>query len=264
MHRMMTYITGILAAVVTSAFIYACATSDTGRKQLIIIPSSQMHAMGSQAYTDLLAQEKISTNQALTAEVEKIARRVARASGANFDWEFKLIESEQVNAFCLPGGKIGVYTGIIPVAKTNAGLAAVLGHEVAHATSRHGAERVSQAMIAAGGLVAANVALSDSKYRDGVLAALGLGTQVGVLMPYGRLQESEADEVGLQYSAKAGYEPEEAVKLWQRMAKLGDNRPPEFLSTHPDPNKRAEALSKQIPAVKGLYGASDKQPTETL
>jgi metalloendopeptidase OMA1, mitochondrial len=189
---------------------------------------------------------------------------VADASGAKFDWEFKLIESDQVNAFCLPGGKIGVYTGILKVAKANAGLAAILGHEVAHATAKHGAERVSQSLATAGTMMAAGAAFKDSKYRNVIMGAMGVGTQFGVLLPYGRTQETEADTIGLRYMARAGYEPSESVTLWERMAKQGGGAPPEFLSTHPDSKRRAKDLEKQLGKVSGDYAGSNKQPTQSL
>jgi predicted Zn-dependent protease len=223
-----------------------------------------MNLMGKQAWSEMLQKEKVSSDAAMTEKVVAIAKRIAEASGAKFEWEFKLIESEQVNAFCLPGGKIGVYTGILKVAKTNAGLAAVLGHEVAHATAKHGAERVSQSLAAAGTMMAAGAAFKDSKYRNTIMAAMGVGTQFGVLLPYGRTQESEADSIGLRYMARAGYEPGESVTLWQRMAKQGGGSPPEILSTHPDPNRRAKELEKQLGKVAGDYASSNKQPTQDL
>jgi predicted Zn-dependent protease len=242
----------------------ACVTTpETGRKQLAPLPESTMNSLGAQAYEEMLKTEKKSTDAKLTAEVLEIGKRIAAASGKNYNWEFTLFENKQVNAFCLPGGKVGVYTGIIPVAKTNAGLAAVLGHEVAHAVLRHSGERASQMLLAQGILVGADLFTRDSKSRKIILTALGLGIQGAVLLPYSRSHESEADTVGLKYMAKAGYDPDAAAELWKRMAKLGGN-PPELLSTHPDPSRRSEALRKEVKEVMPYYEKSAKIPTKDL
>jgi metalloendopeptidase OMA1, mitochondrial len=242
-----------------------CVTNpDTGRKGLNFVPDSYMNQMGVAAYAEILKTEKLSTDKRLTDVVTAIGKRIATASGRDFRWEVKLIENpKMVNAFCLPGGKIAVYTGIIPVALNNAGLAAVLGHEVAHAIARHGAERMSQGLVAQVGMVAVDQALTDSKYRGPALAALGLGAQVGVLLPFSRQHESEADEMGLKYMAKAGYDPAEAVALWNRMAKVG-GKTPEIISTHPDPTRRAQTLESLQAEVLPFYQQSTKQPTIPL
>ena len=224
-----------------------------------------MHQLGDQAYKETRLKTKRSKDMKLKATVVRIGKRIAAASGKNFKWHFTLFDAPKtVNAFCLPGGKVGVYTGIIPVAKTEAGLAAIMGHEVAHAILRHGAERVSHGMITKAGLSLAGLAFNDSKYKSGILKALGLGAQVGVILPYSRSHETEADIIGLKYMAKAGYNPNAAVSLWKRMAKLGGAGKMEILSTHPNPLKRAEALRREIPKVMGLYNASTKQPTKNL
>ena len=192
-----------------------------------------------------------------------IGKRIAKASGASYDWEFTLIESKNVNAFCLPGGKIGVYTGILKIAKTNAGLAAIMGHEVAHATARHSNERVSQQLLFAGGVMALGTAMKDNNKKNLIMAAIGLGAQFGVLLPYSRKQESEADTIGLKYMARAGYDPREASELWIRMAGLGKS-PPEWLSTHPDPKRRAAQLRDEARTVNDIYNRSQKQATLAL
>jgi metalloendopeptidase OMA1, mitochondrial len=242
---------------------HCVTTSETNRKQLLIVPESQMNALGEQSYREILAKEKVSKDKKMTERVVAIGRRIAVASGAKYKWEFNLIDSKQANAFCLPGGKIGVYTGILKVAKSNAGLAAVLGHEVAHATARHSGERVSQSLIVSGVLLSLDVALRDKKYKPGLMAALGIGAQFGVMLPFSRKHESEADAIGLRYMAKAGYEPRESVTLWQRMAKSGSS-PPEILSTHPDPERRAKALESLLGTVKSSYDRSQKQATVEL
>jgi predicted Zn-dependent protease len=244
----------------------SCVTTPvTNRQQVNFIPDSQMNAMGAQAFTEILAKEKISTNQKLTDIVVKIGKRIAKASGQDYAWEFKLIDApKMVNAFCLPGGKVAVYTGIIPVAKTEAGLAAIIGHEVAHAVLRHGAERASQGMMLQLGVAAAGLTFDDPRYRGLIAAALGVGLQFGVMLPFSRKHESEADFVGIEYMAKAGYDPVESVDLWKRMAKAGGGKVPEILSTHPDPERRAEELKLEVRKVEKYYDKSDRQPPVNL
>lgn len=247
----------------TVLFIACVTTPETHRTQLNFQSDSQMNQMGDDAYKDILSKSKVSKNATLNSEIVSVGRRIAQASGADYDWEFTVIEDPQVNAFCLPGGKVAVYTGLIPVAKNNAGLAAVLGHEVAHAVLRHSAERMSQQTVLAAGLSIATLSFSNSKYKELMAAALGVGAMYGVSLPFSRYHEAEADRVGLDYMAKAGYDPKEAVLLWQRMAQQG-SRSPEILSTHPDPLNRARDLSKHMDKALQLYNASVKQPTKNL
>jgi predicted Zn-dependent protease len=265
MPRLSRTLRAALVSTATAALTFtACVTTpETHRKQVNFVPDSQMNAMGAEAFTEMLKTEKISSDAKLTAAVVDVGRRIATASGKNYQWEFKLFDSKDVNAFCLPGGKVGVYTGLLPVAKTNAGLAAVLGHEVAHAILRHGAERMSQQLLLTGGLIAVDAAMRNSEQRGLIMGALGLGAQFGVMLPYSRKHESEADEVGLTYMAKAGYDPREAVALWQRMAQQG-SRPPEILSTHPDPANRARIIERDLPSVMPYYDKSQKVPTEPI
>lgn len=236
----------------------ACRTVPyTGRKQLSLIPADQEAALGVAAYQDTLKKEKLSTDPAKTAMVERVGRRIASAAERpDFQWEFKLIENDEVvNAFCLPGGKVAVYTGILKIAQDDTGLAVVMGHEVAHALARHGGERMSQGMLAQLGGVALSVAMSQRPQETQAMAAqaYGLGVGVGVLLPYGRHQESEADQIGLILMAKAGYEPEAAVGFWQRMAageKGGGTGLERFLRTHPTSEDRIENLRKLIPEAR--------------
>jgi metalloendopeptidase OMA1, mitochondrial len=231
---------------------------------LILVPEGQMNAMGEQSFKEILDKEKVSTNTKLNEIVSRIGKRIADASGKDFAWEFKVFEDdEMINAFCLPGGKVGVYTGMIKVAQNEAALAAVIGHEVAHATLRHGNERVSQAVALEAGLSIASLSFENAKHRQIIMAGLGLGAQVGVLLPYSRRHETEADTVGLRYMAKAGYDPREAPRLWERMAQLGGNGP-EFLSTHPNPSRRAKELEAQLEEVQELYESSSKQPSRSF
>jgi predicted Zn-dependent protease len=246
------------------SYLACVTTSETNRKALILIPEAQMNLLGAQSYEEVLKKEKISKDPKLNEMISRIGKRIAKASGADFAWEFKVIDNaETVNAFCLPGGKVAVYTGILPIAKNEAALAAVMGHEVAHATLKHGAERMSQQLATQAGLAAASLSLKNSAQRDLILGGIGLGAQFGVLLPYSRKHETEADIVGLKYLAKAGYDPKESVGLWERMAKAG-GKVPEIISTHPDPARRARDLEAEIPKVMALYEKSEKQPSKPL
>jgi predicted Zn-dependent protease len=214
--------------------------------------------MGLDAYRQILKKSKISTDPALNEQVTRVGRSIAAASGRqDYQWEFNVIEDKQVNAFCLPGGKVGVYTGILPVTRDDPGLSAVLGHEVAHATARHGGERMSQGLLVQTGLAATQVALSrgDPRTVQQVTALLGAGATVGLILPWGRQQESEADHLGLIYMARAGYHPTAARDLWVRMAESsrGQARQPEFLSTHPAPETRIRQIEAWIPEALRHY-----------
>ncbi len=258
---------GLVSAAAMAIGVAACVTSpETGRSQLSLVSDSQMNSLGAQAYQETLAKSKISRNSNLNSEVATIGRRIAQASGVDYDWEFKVIDEPQtVNAFCLPGGKVAVYTGIVPVAKNNAALAAVMGHEVAHATLRHSAERMSQQLVMQMGLTVASISFSNSENRNMIAGLLGIGTQFGVVLPFSRYHESEADRVGLEYMARAGYDPREAVGLWERMGAAGGGRPPEILSTHPDPVRRARDLNKHMAKALAMYQASPQRtPTKNL
>jgi predicted Zn-dependent protease len=237
----------------------ACTTAPvTGRSQIMLLPEGEEVQMGLTAYREVLSKAKLSGNAVSNAQVTRVGERIAQASGrTDYQWEFKLIEDAQVNAFCLPGGKVAVYTGILPVARDDAGLAAVLGHEVAHATARHGGERVSQQLLVQTGLTATQAALASREPTtvQAVTALLGAGASVGLLLPWGRSQESEADRIGLVYMAKAGYHPSAARDLWVRMAELskGQGRQPEFLSTHPAPETRIRQIEEWIPEALQHY-----------
>lgn len=239
-------------------------TADTQRSSLQILPESQMIKMGEKSFADLKMRTPISKDARLREVIERVGRNIASASGKNYQWEFVLFDdSKTVNAFCLPGGKIGVYTGILKVAKSEAGLAAVLGHEVAHATLGHGNERVSQGILASTGLAAAEAVLGKSENKGAIMAGLGLGAQFGVLLPYSRSHESEADHVGAMYMAKAGYDPREASELWLRMSENGAKMP-EFVSTHPDSIRRAQTLKKNQSQYLKIFESSVKKPNSNL
>lgn len=228
---------------------------ETGRRQLTLFPEEQMTTMGLQAYEEACKEYRVITGTPEAEMVQRVGRKIAAASGRDFDWEFRLLDApEVVNAFCLPGGKVAVYSGLLPVVEDEHGLAVVLGHEVAHATSKHGNERVSQGTFAEAGLslVGAGLSLADLQpaAMEGIMTALNAGTKFGVLMPYSRKHESEADEIGLLFLIRAGYDPEAAPRVWERMAALGGGGPPEFLSTHPSPGNRAQRLRELIPIMK--------------
>jgi predicted Zn-dependent protease len=258
-----------------------CATNPyTKRWQLLMIPQSYEANLGAQAYQDVLSdpQVKISQNPVEVAPVQRISARIIEAAkrskyaeAANeFKWEVSVIKDDGTkNAFALPGGKIAVYTGIFPVADNESGLAAIVGHEVVHALARHGSERMSQGVLAQIGLVGASIAMQTQGFSpvtsQATMAALGVGTQVGVLLPFSRAHESEADYIGLLLAADAGYDPQEAVRVWQRMQQAsGGQQPQEFLSTHPGHETRIKRLSEHMPEALALYQQANKAPVAQL
>jgi predicted Zn-dependent protease len=233
-----------------------CATTPiTGRSQLMLVSEAEETALGVQAYREVLQKEPVTRDPRYTVPVQRIARRLeAAANRPDLRWEVSVIEEDKtVNAFALPGGKIGVYTGIFPIAQTETGLAIIMGHELGHVIARHGAERISQQMGAQllGSVLA--IGFQASPYANTIMSAYGLGAQVGVLLPYSRLQESEADRIGLVLAAKAGYDAQAAIGVWQRMAKLSGRRPPPFLSTHPTPESRIEDIKKFFPQAMAQF-----------
>ena len=246
----------LLAISVCTLLLAACETvQETQRSQFILpgLDDAFMAQLGAEAYAEATKEFPTVTYGREMQMVDRVGRRIAQASGRDYQWEFKLLDaSKVVNAFCLPGGKIAVYSGIMPICQSEDGLAIVMGHEVAHATSHHGAERMSQGIVAEIAMGAIAVGLDQTKWNDEtkalVLAAVGIGANLGIILPYSRDHESEADEIGLRFAIRAGYDPNAAPALWERMAALGDAGP-EFLSTHPDPLKRAERLRELIPQI---------------
>jgi len=248
--------------------IIACATVPvTGRRQLNLIPGSQLNAMSFSQYDEFIKTHKLSDNAEQTAMVKRVGKKIEGAVNKYFadqgqadrlkdyKWEFNLVEDSLVNAWCMPGGKVVVYTGILPVTKDETGLAVVMGHEIAHAIANHGNERMSQGLLAATGQMALAKALENKKQETQTLfmAAFGIGAQVGVLLPYSRLHESEADHLGLIFMAMAGYDPRQAVAFWERMAADSKGAPPEFLSTHPSDATRIRQLKDEIPEAMTYY-----------
>ena len=248
-----------LLGIALCVFLVACATSPTGRRQLILFGDSDVAQLGLTSFEQLKKQEKISTNKKETRYVRCVAEAIVHEIPAQYnyssqDWQVELFDSPDINAFALPGGRIGVYTGFFKAVKNQDQLAAVLGHEVAHVLARHSNERLSQSQLANMGMLAADTALGDSTYREPAMAALGIGAQVGVLLPYSRIQESEADVLGLQLMAMAGFNPEQSIVLWQNMSQAtGKNKQSELLSTHPSDQHRIDELNQQLAAVAPLY-----------
>jgi predicted Zn-dependent protease len=240
----------------------------TGRQQLSFIPASQMMSMSFQEYGDFLKSNKLSTDKTKAALVKRVGARIQSAVEnyfaqnnmsdrlKDYRWEFNLVESKEANAWCMPGGKVVVYTGILPLTKNEDGLAVVMGHEIAHAVAEHGNERMSQALIAQMGGMALDQALAASPGQTKQLwmSAYGVGVQYGALLPYGRVQESEADHLGLIFMAIAGYDPKEAVTFWEGMAKSKEGKNvPEFLSTHPSDETRIRQIKELLPEASAYY-----------
>ncbi len=251
----------------------ACASVPiTGRRQLSLVPESTVNQMAAEQYGEFIGSNKLSSNMAATTMVKRVGRKIQAGVEQFFadrkqserlrayKWEFNLVEDSTANAWCMPGGKVVVYTGILPITKDENGLAVVMGHEIAHAIAQHGEERMSQGLVAQFGGMALSAALSQKPQQTQqlFLSAYGVGATLGVLLPYSRLQESEADRIGLIFMAMAGYDPHNALEFWQRMAaqKGGGGAPPEFLSTHPSDQTRIENIRKLIPEAAQYYQKS--------
>jgi predicted Zn-dependent protease len=235
-----------LLPLLALAWCSACATSPLGRKQLILVPQAQMDLMGAQAFAQMKSQVPTEPDTRMNDYVRCVATPITDAAKSKLkvaQWEIVVFKDDTANAFALPGGKIGVHTGLFKVAKNDAQLAAVLGHEVGHVIARHGAERVSDQIAATGGLIAIGAATkSDNK----TMALLGIGAQLGILLPFGRTQESEADLIGLELMVKAGFDPRASVELWHNMTEAGGKGPPEWLSTHPAHESRIRSLQDHM------------------
>jgi len=261
--------TRILAIAAIVLFLVSCSTVPlTGRKQLNMIPSNELMAMSYQQYGDFLKENPPVNNTPDALMVKKVGKNIQYAVEQyladnkmsnlldGYQWEFNLVNDNQVNAWCMPGGKVVVYKGILPVTKNETGLAVVMGHEIAHAIAEHGGERMSQELLRTAGSVGLSVALQDQPEETQALwmMAYGAGTEVAAILPYSRLHESEADHLGLIFMAMAGYNPEEAVSFWQRMsASASGQKPPEFLSTHPSDQTRIANLQKWMPEAMKYY-----------
>lgn len=253
-----------------SIAVIACATNPvTGRKSLQLASDAEISTMAATEYQKTLSSAKVVSGTAQAKSVTNVGNRIKNAAYnyykslgresdlANYNWEFKLIEDKQLNAWCMPGGKVAVYTGILPVTKDEAGLAVVMGHEVSHALAGHGNERISQAMVAQLGGAVIGSSMSNSQWASVFEQVYPVGAQVG-LLAYGRKQELEADHMGLYLMGMAGYDPRQAIPFWQRMeaASSGSQRPPEFLSTHPGPDNRIGQLNAHMDKALAYYRAA--------
>lgn len=249
-----------LVALCFSILLSGCMHSSlVNRRQLLLVSSAQEMDLGKQAFEETLKKEKICGNAAANTHLEAIGKRIAAVSHKpGWQWEFKLIDkAKTLNAFALPGGKVAVYTGLYGPLKNEASLAAVMGHEVAHAIARHGAERISRAMVVNAGVKAVDINMGNSEHRKSVMGALGVGAQVGLMLPFSREMELEADGIGLIYMAKAGYDPREAVYFWDRFSKQA-GASIELLSTHPAGPTRIENLRRLMPQAIIEYDKSQK------
>lgn len=255
-------------SLLTIFFMHSCSTVPfSGRKQLTLLPESELVSMSLNAYGDFLRQNPVSNNTAQTRLIKDIGQKIANGATqylqqqgladrlTDYQWEFNLIADPTPNAWAMPGGKIVVYEGILPYTKTPDGLAVIIGHEIAHVVARHGNERMSQALLVQTGGLALQAALSEKPQQTQQLfmAAYGVGTTVGISLPYSRSHEYEADYLGLIFMAMAGYDPNTAVDFWERMSEIGGARPPEYLSTHPSDENRKAKIREMIPEVMQYY-----------
>ncbi len=255
------------ARVAVAALLAGCAAAPyTRRSQLILISPEEENKLGARAFQQVLGKSHLDGRAQVNGPVEAVGQRLARvAERPDFSWRFVAIDDpKQQNAFCLPGGKVAVYTGIFPLAESTNGLAVVLGHEIAHALARHGAERMSQGLVAQAGGSLLGAWLGGGPGPNTILAAYGLGAQLGVLLPYSRTQESEADHIGLLLMARAGYDPRGALAFWQRMERAAGGAPPEFLSTHPSHGTREQQIQAWLPEAMRYYEASAHAGVEPL
>jgi len=255
----------------------ACAkVPGTGRSQLSLVNDKALTTMAAQQYSQLMKQQPLSSDAKAAAQVKRVGAKLARAAEtllkeegraaetADYKWEFNLIESKEANAFCMPGGKVGIYSGLLPYTKDEAGLAVVMGHEIAHAIAHHSRERASQELLANLGGNILDIGLrargeSALTYQM-AMSAYGLGGQVGVILPFSRIHESEADRIGLTLMAMAGYDPEQAAPFWRRFSESSKNKGgPAFLSTHPTNRARLEGIEKYLPEAKARYQTAKRK-----
>ncbi len=268
----------ILLALIAAGIIIARGwqAGPFGRHQVVALTPEQEAQLGAQAFQQTLQESEVVRDGPIVAVVRRIGGRLAEASNnkdvltalrlkpQRFRWEYSVVRSREVNAFCLPGGKVVVYTGILPVAETEDGLATVLGHEIGHALAHHGAERMAQQQLVRLGQVAVAQSLGDldPQQQREIMGLLGAGSQFGILLPFSRKHESEADHIGLLLMAAAGYDPRESIHFWQRMERVGGQKRSEFTSTHPSHEHRARDLQRWLTEAEPLYAASDKQRGE--
>ena len=251
------YIMKVFIQLVLIIFLlHACSTTPiSDRKSFILIPMAQEISLGKQAYKSALKDQKDSDSKHLTKLLRRVGKRIVKVSHQpNLDWEFRLIDSKEMNAFALPGGKVAVYTGMLQICENEAGLATVLSHEIAHVIARHGAQRMSQQLVLTGALMGASLSLQNNTQRNIIMSALGLGVLYGITLPFSRGDEGEADQIGLVYMAKAGYDPDEAIRFWKRFSRAkGDKGPPEWASTHPADKSRISGIKSYLSRAKFKY-----------
>ena len=264
----------ILLLLVSALFVSCTENLVTGRKQLSLFSETELQTLAKQEYQTFLTDNKVVnvSNNRDAEMVRRVGNRIASAIKTFYDgkgmttvlegyqWEFNLIDNKEANAWCMPGGKVVVYTGLLPITQNEAALAIVLGHEIAHAISQHGSERMSQALLQQLGGVALQVALANkpAETQNLFLSAYGIGSSVGVILPFSRKEESEADKYGLYFSAMAGYNPQEAIPFWERMSAAGGEKPPEFLSSHPSDASRVEKIKTYMPQALKYYRPVNK------
>ncbi len=268
MKNLLTHLAVVIALCTTSILFCSCSVVPvTGRQQLSLISSSEMLSMGKQQYSAFLKSNKVvPTNDRRTVMVKTVGKNIQTAvekyfrqnnlSLSGYKWEFNLVDSKEVNAWCMPGGKVVIYTGLLPIAIDNNGLAVVMAHEISHAVSGHGEERMSQELLAQFGGAALSEALSKKPQETQQIwmNVFGVGVQYGALLPFNRVQESEADHLGLIFMAMAGYDPNGALIFWQRMAQQNQGQaPPEFMSTHPSDQTRINKIREELPEAMRYY-----------
>ncbi|MBQ4835356.1 MULTISPECIES: M48 family metallopeptidase [Pseudoalteromonas] len=254
----------VVACILAAALLSGCKTSPTGRTQIMMFPEHKMNELGAASFDQIKTEQPVEANTRTNQYVRCIADAlIAQLPNkyAQQNWEVVVFKDDSANAFALPGGKIGVHTGLLKVAKNQHQLAAVMGHEVGHVIAQHGNERMTQSSFLQAGLQVSNAVLemNDVQYRNAIMQGLGVGAQVGVALPFGRAHESEADIIGLELMAKAGFKPQGSVELWQNMEKLGGDRPMEFLSTHPSPDNRIEKLNGKMAEANSLFRAAQQK-----
>ena len=241
----------LTAMILAAALAGGCATTPTGRSQLVLMPDSQMDQMGLKAFTNIKEKTPVDSNRTTNQYVQCVGNAITREVGGN--WEIVVFQDDAANAFALPGGKIGVNSGLLKVAENQHQLATVIGHEVAHVQAHHSNERVSQKFAVEQGLgLVTAIASPQSATGQTLMGLLGVGAEYGILLPYSRVQESEADILGLDLMAKAGFDPRESVNLWVNMGRAGGGQPPEFLSTHPSDSTRISGLKARMPEALNL------------
>jgi predicted Zn-dependent protease len=260
--------TGLFALLIAALLFQACSLVPlTGRRQLSLVSDADMLSTSFVQYDQFMKENKLSTNAAQTNMVKQVGRRIQNAVATyfaqnnlsqnlnGFAWEFNLIENKEVNAWCMPGGKVVVYSGILPITQNETGLAVVIGHEIAHAVAKHSNERMSQALVSqlGGQMLAEALKQKPQQTQQIWMSLFGVGVQLGAVLPYNRLQESEADHLGLIFMAMAGYNPNASIEFWQRMSQNAGTKPPEFLSTHPSDENRMQKIKSEIPGAMKYY-----------